>query len=124
MASDEEWAWAAGVFEAAGAIVTINGGKDLRLALHLVDGDVVRRYAEIVQSRLLGPYSSPPGGGEPARRPTYRCNLNCRFALAALARMWPWLGDRRRNRCRELGFEPPRRLALRPAPGPAAPPPA
>ena len=34
------------------------------------------------------------------------------FAIAALARMWPWLGSRRRDRCRELGFEPPRAVAL------------
>lgn len=112
VASDEEWAWAAGVFEAAGAIVTINDGRDLRLALHLADEGVVRRYAEIVGSRLLGPYPTSPSTGGAARRPTFRCNLNCRFATAALARMWPWLGDRRRARCRELGFEPPHPLVL------------
>lgn len=110
VASDAEWAWAAGIFEMAGAVVTINSGRDLRLALNLTDEDVVRRYAEIVESRVLGPYHARQDGA--VRLPTFRCNLNCRFAIAALARMWPWLGSRRRDRCRELGFEPPRRIAL------------
>ncbi len=112
MASDEEWAWAAGIFEAAGALVTINNGRDLRMALHLTDDDIVRRYAEIVESRVLGPYPAPVGPDGTPRRPTYRCNLNCRFAVAALARMWPWLGSHHRARCRQLGFEPVRPLSL------------
>jgi hypothetical protein len=112
VASDADWAWAAGIFEGAGAVVTINGGRDLRLALNLTDEDVVRRYAQIVESRVLGPYRARAGADGSSRRPTFRCNLNCRFAIAALARMWPWLGSRRRDRCRELGFEPPRAVAL------------
>lgn len=111
MASDEEWAWAAGIFEGAGSFVTINRGRDLRMALNLTDEDVVRRYATIVGSRVLGPYVTPPGSDGTPRRPTFRCNLNCRFALVALARMWPWLGSRRRGRCRELGFAPSRPTA-------------
>lgn len=112
MASDAEWAWAAGIFQGAGTFVTINGGRDLRMALHMVDEDVVRRYAEIVESRVLGPYASPTGPGGVARRPTFRCNLNGRFAFAALARMWPWLATRQRTRCRQLGFEPAPPLSL------------
>jgi hypothetical protein len=112
MTTDEEWAWAAGIFAGAGSFVTINAGRDLRMALHLSDEDVVRRYAEIVESRVLGPYTAAIGPDGVARRPTYRCNLNCRFALAALARMWPWLSNRHRERCRQLGFQPARPLAL------------
>ncbi|HXZ83669.1 MAG TPA: hypothetical protein VED84_08075 [Acidimicrobiales bacterium] len=111
MASDAEWAWAAGIFQGAGAFVTINRGRDLRMALNMTDEDIVRRYAEIVESRVLGPYATRPGIESTARRPTFRCNLNCRFALAALGRMWPWLGSRQRARCRQLGFEPPRPLS-------------
>lgn len=93
VASDAEWAWAAGIFEMAGAVVTINSGRDLRLALNLTDEDVVRRYAEIVESRVLGPYHARPDGA--LRLPTFRCNLNCRFAIrgarqdVALARQPP-----------------------------------
>ncbi|MFZ0058578.1 MAG: hypothetical protein WAL35_00840 [Acidimicrobiales bacterium] len=112
MASDEEWAWAAGIFEEAGTFVAINGGRDLRMALNLTDEDIVRRYAVIVESRALGPYFTPVGPDGVSRRPTFRCNLNCRFALAALARMWPWLGGRHQDRCRRLGFEPAPPLAL------------
>ena len=104
MASSAEWAWAAGIFEGAGTIVLVNGGRDLRLSLHLTDGDVARRYAGIVGSRALGPYASPPTEHGTIRRPTYRCNLNGQRAIVALGEMWPWLSDRRRRRLMEIGF--------------------
>jgi hypothetical protein len=102
--TSEEWAWAAAIFEGAGTIVTVNGGRDLRLALHLTDADLAVRYAAIVGARLLGPYPGAPTAGGVPRRPSYRCNLNGRRATAALTEMWPWLGERRRSRLVALGF--------------------
>ena len=104
MASEAEWAWVAGIFEGAGTIVTVNAGRDLRLSLHLTDADVATRYAEVVGSRVLGPYAAPPTDLGTPRRSTYRCNLNGRRALAALAEMSPWLSEQKKLRLGELGF--------------------
>ena len=37
VATAEEWAWAAAIFEGFGAVTTLNNGRDLRLALHLTE---------------------------------------------------------------------------------------
>ena len=71
----------------------------------------MRRYAVIVESRALGPYFTPVGPDGVSRRPTFRCNLNCRFALGgtradvAVARRTP------------PGPLPPPRLRARSSPG-------
>jgi hypothetical protein len=106
VASAEEWAWAAAIFEGFGAVTTLNGGRDLRLGLHLIDRDLAERYAAIVGVRLLGPYPGPPTASGASRRPSYRCNLNGRRAVAAANAMWVWLGSRTRSRIVELGFAP------------------
>ena len=75
------------------------------------DEDIVRRYAVIVESRALGPYFTPVGLDGVSRRPTFRCNLNCRFAAGgtrahvAVARRTP------------PGPLPPPRLRARSSPG-------
>lgn len=104
VATAEEWAWAAAVFEGFGTVTTLNGGRDLRLALHLTERDLAERYADIVGARLLGPYPGRQTAGGATRRPSFRCNLNGRYALAALQYMWAWLGTGTRARVVELGF--------------------
>lgn len=106
MATAEEWAWAAAIFEGFGTITTVNDGRDLRLGLHLTDRDLAERYAAIVGVRVLGPYAAPPTTGGAPRRPSYRCNLNGRRATSAAGTMWDWLGSRTRSRIAELGFAP------------------
>jgi hypothetical protein len=108
VATAEEWAWAAAIFEGFGAVATLNDGRDLRLALHLTDRDLAERYAAIVGVRLLGPYLGSPTSHGTRRRPSYRCNLNGRRAVAAADEMWDWLSDRVRARIIELGFAPER----------------
>jgi hypothetical protein len=104
VATAEEWAWAAGIFEGFGTVTTLNEGRDLRLALHLTERDLAERYAAIVGVRLLGPYSGPPTASGTARRPSFRCNLNGRNAVAAARNMRDWLGAGTRGRIAELGF--------------------
>ena len=104
MASEEEWAWAAAIFEGFGTVTTLNAGRDLRLALHLTDRDLAERYAAIVGVRVLGPYTGPRTAKGANRRLSYRCNLNGRRAVAAAGVMWPWLSSRTLGRLRELGF--------------------
>ncbi|MGB9113100.1 MAG: hypothetical protein WCF24_10285 [Acidimicrobiales bacterium] len=106
MATAEEWAWAAAIFEGFGTVTTLNAGQDLRLALHLTDRDLAERYAAIVGVRVLGPYTGSPTTSGAIRRPSYRCNLNGRRAVAAAAVMWAWLSSSTRGRLRELGFAP------------------
>ncbi len=106
VATAEEWAWAAAIFEGFGAVTTLNNGRDLRLALHLTEPDVAERYAVIVGVRVLGPYAGPPTASGVARRPSFRCNLNGRRAVTAAEKMWDWFGARTRARIAELGFAP------------------
>jgi hypothetical protein len=106
VATAAEWAWAAAIFEGFGTVTTLNGGRDLRLGLHLTDRDLAERYALVVGVRLLGPYPGSPTTAGSTRRPSYRCNLNGRRAVGALAAMWGWLGNRTRARVTELGFSP------------------
>jgi hypothetical protein len=106
VATAEEWAWAAAIFEGFGAVTTLNDGRDLRLALHLTERDLAERYAAIVGVRMLGPYAGPPTVTGSNRRPSFRCNLNGRGAVAAVGEMWNWLGANTRTRLSELGFAP------------------
>lgn len=106
VATTDEWAWAAAIFEGFGAATTLNDGRDLRLALHTTERDLAERYAAIVGVRLLGPYVEPPTESGAIRRPSFRCNLNGRRAVDALGEMWEWLGNRTRARVTELGFAP------------------
>jgi hypothetical protein len=63
MASAEEIAWAAGLFEGEGCISYIRPwGRepDIQAALAMTDEDVVRRFDEIVdRGRVYGPYHPP-----------------------------------------------------------------
>lgn len=111
VATAEEWAWAAAIFEGFGAVTTLNTGRDLRLALHLTERDVAERYAGIVGVRLLGPYPAAPTASGTTRRPSFRCNLNGRRAIGAADAMWDWLGERTRARISALGFVPLGRIA-------------
>jgi hypothetical protein len=106
VATSEEWAWAAAIFEGFGSVTTLNQGRDLRLGLHLTERDLGERYAAIVGVRLLGPYRPAASEGG-THRPSYRCNLNGQRAVAALDEMGRWLGDGKRGRLAGLGFTPP-----------------
>ena len=64
MASAEEIAWAAGLFEGEGSISRFgrSGKFDLRVSLNMTDEDVVRRFDAIVDGgKVYGPYSSYRG---------------------------------------------------------------
>jgi hypothetical protein len=64
VASAEEIAWAAGLFEGEGAISRHgrSGKFDLRVSLNMTDEDVVRRFDAIVdRGKIYGPYSSYRG---------------------------------------------------------------
>jgi hypothetical protein len=104
VATDEEIAWAAGLFEGEGSI-TVSSGTP-RLQMKLSDAPVLVRFAEVVSvGKIYGPYG-------PYRRsfPTslqklpfwmWVCEREAAQVVAAFA---PWLGRRRLDRARELGL--------------------
>jgi hypothetical protein len=65
MASSEEIAWAAGLFEGEGCISHMQRGSglDLQIALAMTDEEVVRRFDAVVdRGRVYGPYLPPSHG--------------------------------------------------------------
>jgi hypothetical protein len=124
MASDEEVAWAAGLFEGEGSIYiqrkkTTNGStwEYAHLKLGMTDEDVVQRFRDIV-----GVGSVSPARLRPPRKPMYywACNGRSNFRLVA-EMLRPWLGERRLAKLAEVELQaspvrrlpPKRRLCLR-----------
>lgn len=95
-------AWMAGLFEGEGSFLADNGGK-IRVSIAMTDRDVVDRFARLTGANLLGPYRYANGG---TRKPSYRVVVNGPRAVALIELIWPYLGERRRARAVELGFEP------------------
>lgn len=102
--------WAAGLFEGEGCITTgvdnrANGKTrhHLRLQLGSTDEDVVRRFHKIVGlGSVGGPYADVR---KPQYKPTWRWSASYKQAGLALAKMLPYLGERRVARAAELERE-------------------
>ena len=104
-----EWAWAAGLFEGEGSI-GLTGRRThhptLCLQLSMVDGDIVRRFANVVGGSVSGPYVHRPPPGANPRQPIWRWSISGQPARAVLQRLWPILGPRRQAKAVTLGFPP------------------
>jgi hypothetical protein len=93
-------AWAAGLFEGEGSIGTFKTkqGETPRLILAMVDRDVVERFRDIVgMGRLC----------VNRRRPPYQSLLawditSFEKVQALIAMWWPWLGERRRAKAKDV----------------------
>jgi hypothetical protein len=94
--------WAIGIFEGAGSIVSMNETRQRRLQIKTTDEEIARRYAEIVGSRLLGPY----GRNDPTRRPYWMVQINGTEADIVLGLWFPFLSERRQAKAVEVGFDP------------------
>lgn len=94
-------AWAAGLFEGEGSIVTNDG--HIRLQLKMTDEDVVRRFAMVLGGNVTGPYSYEQADGH-KRKPAWCWSINGAKAKGAARAMEPWLGKRRRARMAALGM--------------------
>jgi hypothetical protein len=94
----EDYAWAAGLAEGEGCFSSDNGFP--RFTLRMIDRDVVARFAAIYGLRVQGPLM---GTSPLTRQPAYAARTG-RFEIVQhmAATMWPWLGERRRNRISEL----------------------
>ena len=105
MASAEEIAWAAGLFEGEGAISHIErrrGTLELQVALVMTDEDVVRRFDEIVdRGKVYGPYLPPSHGDR--RKPFWRWAAVGDPGHDVLDLLGAWLSPRRVAQARARG---------------------
>jgi hypothetical protein len=92
MATDLEWAWAAGLFEGEGCI-SYTGKNSVTLSLGMTDRDVIDRFAAVA------------GCGSIAVQAHHRSKTLYRWHIGdqdrvreILGRLEPWLGQRRRER--------------------------
>jgi hypothetical protein len=92
----EEIAWAAGLFEGEGCLTRRDGDPVARL--NSTDEETPRRFCEIVQvGRVYGPYRQ-----DKRRKPFWVWVAYGWDAYDAVELLGPWLGERRRERAREL----------------------
>jgi hypothetical protein len=105
VASAEEIAWAAGLFEGEGAISHLErrrGSLELQVALVMTDEDVVRRFDEIVdRGKVYGPYLPPSHGDR--RKPFWRWAAIGDPGHDVLDVLGPWLLSRRVAQARAHG---------------------
>ncbi len=101
MATPEEIAWAAGLFEGEGCITETRGRLILRI--HMTDEPVVRRFDDIVTCGLVyGPYRQDNNRDGYRRKPFWAWVASDYNAYDALNLLAPWLSDRRLERAQEL----------------------
>jgi hypothetical protein len=104
MASSEEIAWAAGLFEGEGCISHMQRGSglDLQIALAMTDEEVVRRFDAVVdRGRVYGPYLPPSHGSR--RKQFWRWAARGDTAHDVLDLIGPWLMSRRSEQARRCG---------------------
>jgi hypothetical protein len=97
----EEIAWAAGVFEGEGSFTMSGHRRNSHTAtVSMCDEDVVRRFYKAVG---IGYVNGPYQNSGINRKPYYRWQT-ARFehVQALVAMLWPWLGQRRRARAKEI----------------------
>jgi hypothetical protein len=94
---EEEIAWAAGLFEGEGCL-TRNNRVEPVARLNSTDEETPHRFSAVVRvGGVYGPYHQ---GG---RRKAFWVWVACGWdALEVVDLLWPWLGERRRERAREL----------------------
>jgi hypothetical protein len=97
VASAEEIAWAAGLFEGEGSITHIGRrgqSFELQVAVNMTDEDVVRRFDEIVdRGKVYGPYLPLSHGDR--RKPFWHWVAIGDAGHDALDLIGAWLGTRR-----------------------------
>ena len=105
MASAEEIAWAAGLFEGEGSITHFPRNRDsfdLQVALTMTDEDVARRFDEIVgRGKVYGPYHPP--SYDDRHKPFWRWMANGDAGHDVLDLLGTWLSPRRVARARARG---------------------
>lgn len=108
--SNEQLAWAAGLFEGEGCIHAYHAGKrgsGCQMRLGMTDRDVVERFAAIMgcgniyQPRIDRCKRSDPR--KQGKKPVHTwCLYKAPELIAALEALMPWFGERRLKRANEV----------------------
>jgi len=105
VASAEEIAWAAGLFEGEGSITHIGRrgqSFELQVAINMTDGDVIRRFDEIVdRGKVYGPYLPLSHGDR--RKPYWRWMAVGDAGHDVVDLLAAWLSPRRVAQARACG---------------------
>lgn len=110
---EQNFAWAAGLFEGEGCIMvmkskgrlrkngTYNGKiyKNPRLCMSMTDEDIIRRFHAIFGGTVRGPYIKQK---KLNRKPIWYWQANGKIAINAAQKMYPYLGIRRKNKIFEV----------------------
>jgi hypothetical protein len=102
----EEVAWAAGLFEGEGCVAFGQSGRkgsgksiSAQIRLAMTDRDMVERFAQVVRVGAL----HRPRRGRPNEKIIYGwAAYGFENVQQVIAMFWPWLGQRRRARAREV----------------------
>lgn len=103
MAISENWtreniAWAAGLFEGEGCIT--KNGTAIRLTLGMTDLDVVQRFHRVAG---VGAIEDKPSMSQWGKKPYWTWAVyRSEHVQALLAAFWPFLGERRKAKAKEL----------------------
>jgi hypothetical protein len=103
MATVEEIAWAAGLFEGEGCIYMVQQKakvlRSIRLSVLMTDRDIVQRFRDVVD---CGSVSGERRFGREHHKPTYVWLIcNRRDVERILLDFLPWLGERRTAKANE-----------------------
>jgi len=103
MATPEEIAWAAGLFDGEGSIT--NTDRDLQLLLKNTDFELVERFERVVaRGRVYGPYTHRPADRYP-RKPYWMWVAHGDAAHDVVDLLGPWLSQRRCAQASARGVE-------------------
>src|SRR4051794_40726680 len=107
MATTDQIAFAAGLFEGEGCIDFRSNGsssdkKYPRLSMRMTDGDTMHRFRDIVDAGVVsGPHNAKTPSGESAKGFYQWHILNKNDVHRILMDFSPWLGSRRRKKADE-----------------------
>jgi hypothetical protein len=96
--TDAEVAWIAGILEGEGCWTTKNGRATWWISVRMTDRDIVERLATLTGIGRLSEEKPRPG-----HKHVWAWGVGVRQHREWLTlKVWPWLGERRRERIRQL----------------------
>jgi hypothetical protein len=104
--SPASWAWFAGLFEGQGSVVLHRSSRwRCRFQLKTTDHDVADLTLQRIGGSVFGPYAYRSSDGH-ERKPFWLWVSDGLNPHQLSRHMWPWLGERRRQKLRAFGLEP------------------
>jgi hypothetical protein len=104
-------AWAAGLFEREGSIISKKPGSSVRLQLNMTDEDCIQMLYDVCGGHIYGPYNTadrPHAQSDGRERKPYWvwCTHGTPHAMWVLNTLYPYLHGRRKARALEAGLVP------------------